>query len=252
MTPALAFSGVSVWIGDRTVLQGIDLSVASGEVLGVVGANGGGKTTLLRAGVGLMAASKGAVELAGSPLSALSDARRAARVGYLPQERRIGWNLPAWRVVALGRPDQPPARSRPDAVGVLAEVGLADLAERGVLDMSGGERARVLLARLLLTGAPLLVADEPAAGLDPDAQLQVMERLIGRARAGAAILVSLHDLTLAARCCDRLALLSAGRLIALGPPEEVLTPTLLETAFNLEGALAATPHGPVVSVRRKA
>ena len=136
------------------------------------------------------------------------------------------------------------------AMRMLARVGLADLAERGVLDMSGGERARVLLARLLATGAPLLVADEPAAGLDPDAQLMVLNILRAEARAGAAVLVTLHDLTLAARFCDRVVALDGGRVAAEGAPAQVLSPQGLKAVFGLDGALVDTAHGPVAVVDR--
>ena len=137
------------------------------------------------------------------------------------------------------------------ALQALAEVGLIDLAYRGVLDMSGGERARVLLARLLVTGAPLLVADEPTAGLDPSAQFRALDLLAGRAAAGAAVLVSLHDLTLAARRCDRLAVLAGGRLLALGPPREALSAAVLAQGFDLEGGLLETSAGLVVAATRK-
>src|SRR5580700_10512351 len=128
--------------------------------------------------------------------------------------------MPAEDVAALGAAALAPKESRAIARACLEELEIADLAGRGVLDMSGGERARVLLARLLATRAPLLVADEPAAGLDPDAQFLSLERLRARAEAGAAVMVTLHDLTLAARACDRLAVLHAGRLRALAPPAE--------------------------------
>jgi iron complex transport system ATP-binding protein len=119
-----------------------------------------------------------------------------------------------------------------------------------VLDMSGGERARVLLARLLATGAPLLVVDEPAAGLDPDAQFLAMARLRARAEAGAAVIVTLHDLTLAARSCDRLAALSEGRLRAVGQPAQALSPEILAEVFGLDGAMMHSPAGPVLAARQ--
>jgi iron complex transport system ATP-binding protein len=129
-------------------------------------------------------------------------------------------------------------------------VGLEGLERRGVLDMSGGERARVLLARLLATRAPLLVADEPAAGLDPDAQLMVLDILRAEARHGAAVVVTLHDLTLAARFCDRLVALRDGRVAFEGAPEAVLSPEGLKAVFGLDGMLASTAHGPVAAVDR--
>jgi iron complex transport system ATP-binding protein len=132
----------------------------------------------------------------------------------------------------------------------LARVGLGGFETRGVLEMSGGERARVLLARLLATRAPLLVADEPAAGLDPDAQLLTLELLRAEAARGAAVVVTLHDLTLAARFCDRLVVLAQGQVAAEGAAVTALTPNVLRTVFGLEGELIQTPTGPVVSARR--
>ncbi|MGI8839503.1 MAG: ABC transporter ATP-binding protein [Caulobacteraceae bacterium] len=250
MTAALELIGVDVDLAGRPVLEGVSLDVAPGEVMGVLGANGSGKTTLLRAALGLLRPKRGEARLAGRPVGFLSELHRASLAAYLPQERRVGWNMPAWRVAALGAVHRPPPEARRVALNALAQVGMAALADRGVRDMSGGERARVLIARLIATGAPLLIADEPAAGLDPDAQFLVMDLLRARAAAGVAVLVTLHDLTLAARSCDRLAVLAGRRLVGLGPPAEVLTPQVLSAAFGLEGELIATAAGPVIAVRR--
>jgi iron complex transport system ATP-binding protein len=239
-----------VRLGGRLVLDAVTLDVAAGEVVGVVGANGAGKTTLLRALLGLAPLSAGEARLAEQPVASLSEKARAALVAYLPQDRRVAWNLAAWRIAALGAVDRPAGVARDAALAALNEVGLSDLADRGVLDMSGGERARVLLARLMATRAPLLVADEPAAGLDPEAQLLAADLLRRQADAGRAVLVTMHDLTLAARHCDRLAVLGAGRLLIAAPPREALTPEILATAFHLDGALIDTPAGPVVAARR--
>ena len=143
-----------------------------------------------------------------------------------------------------------PERALKIAAEMIDRVGLSALADRGVLDMSGGERARVLLARLLATRAPLLAADEPAAGLDPDAQLLVLDILRQEARRGACVVLTLHDLTLAARYCDRLVALKDGRVLAEGPPAAVLAPNCLMTIFGLDGLLVDTPHGPVAAVNR--
>jgi iron complex transport system ATP-binding protein len=252
MSDAASLDGASVMVAGRQALSEVSLQVAPGEVLGVVGANGSGKTTLLRALLGILPLSAGRARLAGRPVGDLDEARRASSAAYLPQDRKVGWNLPAWRIVALGAPALVPERARDRAVAALAELGMAGLVARGVLDMSGGERARVLLARLLVTVAPLLVADEPAAGLDPDAQLQVMEVLRSRADRGGAVIVSLHDLTLAARTCDRLAVLAEGRLLALAPPSAALTPDVLRAAFGLDGRLVSSPYGDMVAARRGA
>ena len=250
MTAAWDLRDLAVRQGGRPALRGAGLTVAPGEMVGVIGPNGSGKTTLLRAGLGLLRRDSGSASLAGRPVEALSEQARARLVGYLPQERRVGWNLASLDIVALGAPDLSPAAAREVARTCLACVGLAGFEGRGVLEMSGGERARVLLARLLATRAPLLVADEPAAGLDPDAQLLTLELLRTEAARGAAVVVTLHDLTLAARFCDRLVVLANGQVAADGPAATALTPAVLRTVFGLEGELIQTPTGPVVSARR--
>ncbi|ATQ42723.1 ABC transporter ATP-binding protein [Caulobacter mirabilis] len=249
---AWEIEGLVVRQGGHRALDGAGLVVRPGEVLGVLGPNGSGKTTLLRAGLGLLRAEAGAARLSGRPVAALSEPERARLAGYLPQERRVGWNLAALEIAALGAPDLPVARARAIAAEALGRVGLAGFERRGVLDMSGGERARVLLARLLATRAPLLIADEPAAGLDPDAQFLTLDLLRQEAARGAAVVVTLHDLTLAARGCDRLLILKGGRVAAEGPPAEALSPAVLRQAFGLDGELIQTPAGPVVAARRLA
>lgn len=251
MTDALAVTDATVRLSGRLALDGVSLTVRAGEVVGIIGGNGGGKTTLLRATLGLTPLLRGEVRLGGRTVARLSDRERAERAAYLPQSREIAWNLPAWRLVALGAPRWGSgAAARDEATAALDALGVADLADRGVHDMSGGERARVLLARMIVTGAPLLVADEPAAGLDPDAQFLVLELLRARANQGAAVAVSLHDLTLAARGCDRLAVLADGRLVAFDTPIRALSPNILREAFGLDGELVSTPHGLVVAFAR--
>ncbi|MBO9559816.1 MAG: ABC transporter ATP-binding protein [Caulobacter sp.] len=251
MTAVWSIEGAKVRRGEAMVLDGASLQVAPGEVLGVIGPNGAGKTSLLRAGLGLMPLEAGAARLAGRPIAGLSPVERARLVGYLPQERRLAWNLPALDVAALGAPDLPPEHALDVARERLERVGVSDLADRGVLDMSGGERARVLLARLLATRAPLLVADEPVAGLDPDAQLLTLDLLRAEAAAGAAVVVTLHDLGLAARACDRVLVLDHGRVAAQGAPVEALSPVVLASVFRLDGALIETPAGLVVAAKRR-
>jgi iron complex transport system ATP-binding protein len=250
VSAAWTLTGLKARRGKALVLDGASLGVAPGEVLGVVGPNGAGKTSLLRAGLGLMPLEAGEARLADRPVAGLNPVERARLVGYLPQERRLAWNLPALDVAALGAPDLPPDQAIAVARERLERVGVAELSDRGVLDMSGGERARVLLARLLATRAPLLVADEPVAGLDPDAQLLTLDLLRAEAAAGAAVVVTLHDLGLAARSCDRVLVLDHGRVAAEGAPVEALSPTVLASVFRLDGALIETPAGLVVAARR--
>jgi iron complex transport system ATP-binding protein len=246
----LELEGLTVRRGARIVVEDVSLGVAAGEVLGLVGPNGAGKTTLLRAALGLQPRAAGAVRLDGRPLEALGERERAAIAGYLPQERRVAWNMPALDIAALGAAGLPPHESRAVAQACLAELEVDHLAGRGVLDMSGGERARVLLARLLATRARLLIADEPAAGLDPEAQLLILERLRTRAEAGAAVVVTSHDLALAARACDRLAVLHRGRLHVVAEPGAALSRAVLAEVFALEGELIASPAGPILAATR--
>jgi len=251
MTAVLEIEGLAVRRGGRDILGDVSFAVAGGEMLGLVGPNGAGKTTLLRAVLGLQPRAAGAVRLAGRLLEAMSERERAAVAGYLPQERRVAWNMPALDVAALGAAGLGPREGHAIARACLAELEVEALAGRGVLDMSGGERARVLLARLLATKAGLLVADEPAAGLDPEAQLLILERLRARAEAGAAVVVTSHDLALAARACDRLAVLHHGRLRIVAAPAAALSRDILAEVFALEGELIASPAGPILAARRR-
>ena len=251
MTAALALIGATVRRDAAVVLSTADLVVEPGEVVGVVGANGAGKTTLLRAALGLAGLAQGRAELAGRNVTELSDSERAARVAYLPQERRVGWNLPAWRLVSLGAPGASPKDARVVALQSLRRVGLAGLENRGILDMSGGERARALLARLLAARSPLLVADEPASGLDPDAQLLAMDLFREEAARGAGVLLTLHDLSLAARFCDRVVVMARGCVLADGAPRSSLNVDVLAAAFGLDGDLTETAVGPVLTARRR-
>jgi len=250
MTAALSLEQAVVRRGSRPVLSDATVSVAPGELVVIVGPNGAGKTTLLQAALGLARLSAGVARLGGHDVTQLSEAARAALAAYMPQERRVGWNLPAWRIAGLGVLDRPPAQARAVAEAMLARVGLESLAGRGVLDMSGGERAKALLARLLATGAPLLVADEPIVGLDPDAQLLTLDLFREEAVRGAAVVLTLHDLTLAVRAADRLLVVHEGRVVAAGTPTQVLTPDLLRRVFSLDGAVETTSAGPVVVARR--
>lgn len=252
MSALLSIQGASVRRGHELVVDGVSLDIAAGEVVGVLGPNGSGKTSLLRAALGLIPLAGGQALLSGEDVHGLGPQEKARRVGYLPQERRLAWNVSAWRAASLGAMDLPPPAARDIALACLERVGLSDLAERGVFDMSGGERARVLLARLFATRAPLLIADEPAAGLDPDAQFLTLELLRAHAEAGGAVAVTLHDLGLAARMCDRLLVLKHGKVAALGLPDQALTPQILAGVFGLDGALIDTPAGAAVAARRLA
>lgn len=247
----LTLTGATASLGGRIVLDGVDLTVAAGELIAVVGPNGAGKSSAIRALAGLLPLTGGHARLDGEGVGALPPHERATRAAYLPQERRIAWNLPAIEVAALGAPFLQAADARARAQAALDEVEAGHLADRGVAEMSGGERARVLLARALATGARGLLVDEPIAGLDPDAQLMVLERLQARARGGQAVLVSLHDLTLAARYADRVVVLDQARVVADGSPLDALSSEVMAQVFGLKGRWITGPDGPLLAAGRR-
>ncbi|MBW7849880.1 MAG: ABC transporter ATP-binding protein [Rhodospirillales bacterium] len=248
----LATHDVHVRHGQRAVLSGVSFGVAAGELVGLVGPNGAGKTTLIRVLAGLAAPARGEATLEGIRLDKLRLEERARRIAFLPQAGDCAWSLSVADVVALGRLPHRSAHARNGAADlaalrtVMTECGLTDLATRRIDRLSGGERARVLLARALAVEPEILLADEPVAGLDPRHQLQVMDVLRQRTEAGQATVAVLHDLGLAARYCHRLALLRDGRILADGPPQAVLTRDNLAAAFGLPMELTDVAGWPVV------
>lgn len=247
---ALRLITATATLGGRTVLDRVGLSVSAGELVAVVGPNGAGKSSTIRALAGLLPLSGGQATLGGEDVLALSSRARSERAAYLPQERRIAWNLPAVEVAALGAPFLTTTDALARARSALKEVEAGHLADRGVAEMSGGERGRVLLARALATEAAALLADEPTAGLDPEAQLMVLGRLKARAAAGQAVLVSLHDLALAARFADRVVVLDSGRVVADAPPLTALNPGIMARTFGLAARWIEGPDGPLLSSGR--
>jgi len=254
--PNAAFSldDLAVRLGGRPVLRGVDLTIGGAGVVGLIGPNGAGKTTLLKTMMGFISPHEGTVRFGGKPLSAWEPQALARRVGYLAQGAPCSWPMAVERVVALGRTPHLRRFGRPgsaDAAAVeqaMAATGVSILRHRPVTDLSGGERMRVMLARVLAGCPEILLADEPIVALDPHYQLQVMESLRGFAREGRTVVVVLHDLTLAARFCDRLVLLHDGRVMADGAPEAVLTSDVLEAAYGVtahvgrcEGGLFVLP-----------
>lgn len=248
---ALRLESATARLGGRSVLDAVTLAVAPGELVALVGPNGAGKSSAIRALVGLLPLTAGRAVLGGNDLADLPPRERAARAAYLPQERRIAWNLPAREVAALGAPFLAAGEALARAGEALVEVEADHLADRGVAEMSGGERARVLLARALTTDSAALLVDEPIAGLDPEAQLMVLELLRARANRGQAVLASLHDLPLAARFADRVVVLDKGRVVADRAPLEALTPDVLRGVFGLAARWVDGPDGPLLSGGRR-
>ncbi|HXV23308.1 MAG TPA: ABC transporter ATP-binding protein [Alphaproteobacteria bacterium] len=235
----LRAQGMTVALGGRPVLSGVDLTLGAGQLVGLVGPNGAGKTTFLRAMAGLMPLRGGQVLLDERPLAETSRKERARRIAYLPQRQQVEWPLSVRRLVELGRIPhlepwaKPGGADRAAVEQALRATETTGLLERPVPTLSDGERARVLLARCLAGDPEILLADEPVAGLDPYHALKVMELLGLRAASGMAVLVVLHDLALAARFCERLVLLADGRVRAEGAPLEVLSPAHLAESYGI-------------------
>ena len=236
---ALAASNVTVRIGAKVIVRDASLTLKAGELTALVGPNGAGKTTLMRALAALVPA-QGTITLEGKPLDGLSPRERARSIAYLPQGHVFHWPMSVESIVVLGRAPHADAFSstspddRAAVAKAMATTETKMFAERAVTTLSGGEKARVALARALATQAPVLLADEPTAALDPRHQLVVMELLRAAAREGNAILAIMHDLTLAARFADRMLMMQEGRIVADGPPGQALSPERLASVFGIE------------------
>jgi iron complex transport system ATP-binding protein len=253
----IATENLTTRLGGRPRVDRVTLALQPGRLVGLIGPNGAGKTTLFRALAGLRAPDDGAVRYDGRTLGQLGRRALAKRLAYLEQSSEAHWPLRADHVVALGR--LPHRRfggaAQPgDAVAVdhaIRAAGAEDFRERPMHALSGGERARVLLARAFAVESEWLLADEPVAALDPSHQLGVMQRLAEAARRGMGVVVVLHDLTLASRFCDRLVLMAKGRVIGDGAPGDVLTDVAAADAYGVTLARAEAHGEPLVAPWRR-
>lgn len=243
---------ITVALGRRRVLEGASLAAAGGELIAILGPNGAGKSTLLRSMAGLLKPIAGAVTLDGTDVNAWDRAALARAIAYLPQSRAVHWPLSVENVVCLGRLPHGagPGRMRPaDRAAVeaaLVAMDLIALRERPATELSGGELARVLVARALAQEAQTLLADEPTAGLDPAHQMALFDKLRRIAGEGRSVVVALHDLSLAARYCHRIVLLKDGRTLAAGPPDAVLSSERLAAVYGIEARLVRIDGLPLV------
>jgi len=245
----LGIADLSVHYGDRPAVSAVSLEVAPGEVLALAGPNGSGKSTLIRAVATDLEGTVGEVLAAGRSLGGLRPPERARLVAWMPQEEPPGDNVPLadyvdyGRYAHLARWSASSAEDRAAVATALEEVDLTALAQRGIHELSGGERQRARLARALAQDAPVLLLDEPTAHLDVGHQLDVLERVRAHARAHRrAVLIALHDLNLAARFTDRVAVLAHGRLRAVGPPSEVLSSELLAEIWGVVAEMRRDPR----------
>ncbi len=232
--------GLQVSRDGISVLEHVSFSLGAGEILGLVGPNGAGKTTILKLLAGVLKTERGQIEALGKSIARISRQTLARELGYLPQEAEVHWPLAVERVVALGRvPHLMPwedlksvdERIIEDAMRATDTIRLRG---RRIDHLAGGEKALVMIARLLAGEPKILLADEPVQGLDPSHALQVMELLRGIASNDRGVLVVLHDLALASRFCDRILLLREGRIVASGKPEDVFTPEHLKASYHIE------------------
>ncbi len=250
-------SNIHVRLGSKPVLKGISATFKRGQVTAIIGPNGAGKSTLLSCMAGLRAPDLGDIHLGDTHFAAVSARTRAQRIGYLPQIPEVAWAVDARTLVGLGRTPFIGARglsSEDDAAvdRALAITNTSSLADRNVMTLSGGERGRVLIARALAGAPEWVLADEPLTGLDPGFQLDVATLLRTLAHQNnCGVVITLHDLHMAARIADRIVVLAEGRVIADGTPAKALTLDILAQAYGIEAKVTAGAHGPLIEILRR-
>ncbi|WP_428627798.1 ABC transporter ATP-binding protein [Sphingopyxis sp.] len=249
---SLVLDHVGVTLARRAVVSDVSATFSPGTLTAIVGPNGAGKSTLARAMLALVPAT-GRVLVDGVHAAAMPRAELARRIAYVPQGQLLHWPLTVERLVGLGRLPHLAPMSRiadTDVAAIeraMARADVLDLRNRIATELSGGERARVLFARALAVEAPALIADEPLASLDPGHQIDVMDMLQAEAANGALVIAVLHDLTLAARYCDRLLLIDEGRIVADGAPATVLTAERLRAVYGIDARVETGGDWPTIT-----
>ena len=250
----LAVDRLCVSLGGREVVRDASWRLAAGELVALLGANGAGKTTVLRGVLGLTPRASGEVRVGADDPVRMSPPARARCIAYLPQVRPLAWPVRVWDVVALGRfaygtaPDRLRAADEEAVARAVRACDLERFVERSCTTLSGGELARVHVARALAAAAPFLLADEPTAALDPLHQHQVMQLLRAGADAGRGVLVVMHDAALAARVADRLLWMAGGRIVADGSPEATLTPARMAEVYGVRAVVRRVERDWLISV----
>jgi iron complex transport system ATP-binding protein len=236
----LRLSEVTVLRGTRRVLDQVDARFAAGRLTAIIGPNGAGKSTLLEVAAGLLPANRGVVSLDDVPLSAIGRRELARRRAYLPQAPKVEWPISVERVVALGlTPSLPtfgglPAALQPKIEDALATCDLLSLRDRPVTKISGGELARVMLARATVGDPEILIVDEPTAGLDPRHAIAAAKRLRQDADRGRTVILAIHDLNLALRVADDVVAIKEGRIMASGVAGTIFTEALLGRLYDVK------------------
>ncbi len=248
-TTSLVAKGISFSYREP-LLRGVDLRLESGQCVALLGANGAGKTTLLRLLGGLLQPDAGGVWLDGDPIQSLPAQRRARRVGYLPQRIPSAPGFAVYEIVMMGLYALLPAHGWESArewlaVGrALRRVGAQGLLRRPFDELSGGEQRRILLARALVAEPGLLLLDEPFAALDPGFELELEDTLVKLKRQGVAMVIATHRLSLVRTIADRVVVLRAGRVLAEGPPQTVLTAEVLDATYATDRFSRRTSRRP--------
>ncbi len=250
----LEASNITVRIGPRTILSDVSARFERGTVTAIVGPNGTGKSTFLDCLAQIRKPQSGTVTMEGKDLSRMPARLRARQMGYLPQNAEIAWDVDGETFVGLGRTPFTgawglSAKDRMKVALAIATTATEAFRDRIVTTLSGGERARILIARALAGEPDWLLADEPMAGLDPGHVLDVAElfRHLAHDR-GYGVLVTLHDLSAALRMADRVIVLAEGGIIADGTPMQALSPDILRRAYGVESRVLDSDHGPVLEV----
>lgn len=256
MTRGIKVENLCVRQGENFALDNVSFQANRNTFVGIIGPNGSGKSTLLSALSGLLPVRSGAIEIGGKALSGLGNIERAKCLSYLPQARPVHWSITVEELVLLGRyawgdvgrgfgmkgsVDQGLDKKAVD--NALASTNANHLRERHMHTLSGGEQARIHLARALAGNTPILLADEPTNALDPGHQFSLMAMLQARANENRLVMAAIHDFSLAARYCDVLLVLDEGCLMAQGTPREVLTGGVLNDIFKVDGYFQSDERG---------
>jgi len=244
----IRLDSVQVAFGKNKALYNISHEFKAGALSVIIGPNGAGKSTLLRAMAQILPF-QGQIYLSdGREIRDVSMAERAKRMAYLAQERAIAWNMSAIDIAMIGWPPSEAEEGRRRAFEALMRLGLHEMAERGIHSFSGGQKSRVLLARLLASRSEVLLLDEPLIALDPAWQREVLQIMREATKAGRTVIMSLHDLGLALNFADELIVLDEGELVAFGEPQSVMTQSLLDRVFDLDGRIETHDLGLQLSV----
>jgi len=238
----LTVRNLNVTLDDNKILSDVSLEMASGKLVGLLGPNGAGKSILLKSILGLIDGARGKISLGGQDLESWTLKERARKISYAAQGAPVHWPLTVGHLVSLGRiPHLSPWQStnKEDQLLTLEAMKKTDvdhLVTRIITTLSGGERARAMLARAIVAGSEFLLADEPIEALDPFHQIKIMEILKELSKSGHGILLVLHDLNFAQKYCDELILIDKGKIISIGPPEDVLSDENLQNTYRVKAA----------------